>query len=58
MSFRQMDKKSSFLKPIKNYNLIRLGIKAYGGYIKYFPIKDLDYPNNLYKKDLIFSFSY
>ena len=53
-----MDKKSSFLKPIKNYNLIRLGIKAYGGYIKYFPIKDLDYPNNLYKKDLIFSFSY
>ena len=30
--------------------------KDNGEYVKDFPIKDLDYPNNPYKEDLIFSF--
>ena len=30
--------------------------KDVGEYVKNFPIQDLDYPNNPYKEDLVFSF--
>ena len=31
--------------------------KDEGEYVKNFPIKNLDYPNNPYKEDLTFSFT-